>query len=56
MLKGNSHQTLLSEMNLPVIEVLIEKLLPKIVGRLWKETPLKDYQYAKLPLHSARVP
>ena len=28
--RGNSDQILLSEMSLPVIEVLIEKLLPKI--------------------------
>ena len=36
-IKGNSHQILLSEMSLPGIEVLIEKLLPKILGRLGKE-------------------
>ena len=36
-LKGNSRQILLSEMSLPGIEVLIEKLLPKILGRLGKE-------------------
>ena len=36
-LKGNSHQILLSEMSLPGVEVLIEKLLPKIYGRLGKE-------------------
>ena len=40
-LKGNSHQILLSEMSLPGIEVLIEKLLPKILGRLGKENPSK---------------
>ena len=40
-LKGNSHQILLSEMNLPGIEVLIEKLLPKILERLGKENPSK---------------
>ena len=28
-------------MSLPGIEVLIEKLLPKILGRLWKENPSK---------------
>ena len=38
-LKGNSHQILLSEMSLPGVEVLIEKLLPKILGRLEKENP-----------------
>ena len=37
LLKGNSHQILLSEMSLPGIEVLIEKLLPKVLGRLVKE-------------------
>ena len=35
-LKGNSHQILLSEMSLPRAEVLIEKLLSKILGRLRK--------------------
>ena len=40
-LKGNSHRILLSEMSLPGIEVLIEKLLPKILGRLGKENPSK---------------
>ena len=39
--KGNSHQTLLSEMSLPRIEVLMEKLLPKILGRLEKENRSK---------------
>ena len=33
-LKGKFHQTLLSEMSLTGIEVLVEKLLPKILGRL----------------------
>ena len=32
-LKRNSHQFLHSEMSLAGIEVLIEKLLPKILGR-----------------------
>ena len=41
LLKGNSHQILLSEMSLPGIEVHIEKLLPKILGRLGKENPSK---------------
>ena len=41
-LRGNSHQILLSEMSLPGIEALIEKSLPKILGRLGKEfEPLK---------------
>ena len=40
-LKGNSHQILLSEMSLPGVEALIEKLLPKILGRLGKENPSK---------------
>ena len=40
-LKGNSHQILLSEMSLPGVEVQIEKLLPKILGRLGKENPSK---------------
>ena len=40
-LKGNSHQILLSEVSLPGIRVLIEKLLPKILGRLGKENPSK---------------
>ena len=40
-LKGNSHQILLSEMSLPGIEVLIEKLLPQILVRLRKENPSK---------------
>ena len=40
-LKGNSHQILLSEMSLPGVEVPIEKLLPKILGRLGKENPSK---------------
>ena len=40
-LKGNSHQILLSEMSLLGIEVLIGKLLPKILGRLEKENPSK---------------
>ena len=35
-LKGNSHQILLSEMSLPGIEVLIEKLPSKILVRLGK--------------------
>ena len=40
-LNGNSHQILLSEMSLRGIEVLIEKLLPKILGILGKENPSK---------------
>ena len=36
-LKGDSHQILLSEMSLPGIEVLIEKLLSKVLGILGKE-------------------
>ena len=32
-LKGNSHQIVLSEMSLSGVEVLIEKLLSKILGR-----------------------
>ena len=39
--KGNSHQILLSEMSLPGVEVLNEKLLPKLLGRLGKENPSK---------------
>ena len=39
ILKGNSHQILLSEMSLPGVEVLIEKLLPTIIGRLGKKNP-----------------
>ena len=41
LLKGNSHQILLSEMSLPGVEVLIEKLLPQILGRLGKKNPSK---------------
>ena len=41
VLKGNSHQILLSEMSLPGVEVPIEKLLPKLLGRLGKENPSK---------------
>ena len=41
ILKGNSHQILLSEMSLPGVEVPIEKLLPEILGRLGKENPSK---------------
>ena len=41
ILKGNSRQILLSEMSLPGIEVLIGKLLPKILGRLGKENHSK---------------
>ena len=40
-LKGNSHQILFSEMSLPGVKVPIEKLLPKILGRLGKENPSK---------------
>ena len=40
-LKGNSHRILLSDMSLPGMEVRIEKLLPKILGRLGKENPSK---------------
>ena len=36
-LKGELSPILLSEMSLPGVEVLIEKLLPKILGRLGKE-------------------
>ena len=41
LLKENSHQILLSEMSLPGVEVPIEKLLPKILGRLGKENHSK---------------
>ena len=41
LLKGNSHQILLSGMSVPGVEVLIEKLLPKMIGRLGKENPSK---------------
>ena len=44
LLKGNSHQILLSEMSLPGIGVLIEKMLPKILGRLGKQKPSKRRQ------------
>ena len=40
-LKGNSHQILLSGLSLPGVKVLIEKLLPKILGRFGKENPSK---------------
>ena len=40
-LKRNSHQILFSEMSLPGIEVLIEKLLPQILGRLGMENTSK---------------
>ena len=40
-LKRNSHQILFSEMSLLGIEVLIEKLLPKILGRSGKENRSK---------------
>ena len=39
--KGELSPNLLSEMSLPGIEVLIEKLLPKIIWRLGKENPSK---------------
>ena len=51
---GNSHQISLSEMSLPGVEVLIEKLLPKILGRLGKENPSKKND-AKWLLYSARA-
>ena len=51
--KGNSHQVLHSEMSLPGSEVLIEKLLPKILGRLGRRIPLKDDE--KLPLYNASL-
>ena len=38
---GNAHQILLSEMSLLGNEVLIEKLLPKILRKLGKENPSK---------------
>ena len=41
LLKGNSLQAVLSEMSLPGVEVPIEKLLPKLLGRLGKENPSK---------------
>ena len=40
---GNSQYILLFEMSLPGIEVLIEKLLPKTLGRLGKENPSKRW-------------
>ena len=40
-LKGNSHQISLSEMSLPGVEVVIEKLITKILGRLGKDNPSK---------------
>ena len=40
-LKGNSHQILFSEMSLLGVEVPIEKLLHKILGRLGEENPSK---------------
>ena len=52
-LKGNSHQILLSEMSLPGVEVLIEKFLPNILGRLWKENPSKSR--CKVALCTAHV-
>ena len=41
LLKGKSHQILLSEIRVPVVEVLIEKLLSQILGRLGRENPSK---------------
>ena len=43
-LKGNPHQLVLSEVSQPGIEVSVEKLLPKIFGRLGKEKPAKTMQ------------
>ena len=37
------HQIVLSKKSLPGIEVLIEKLLSKILGGWGRRTPLKDY-------------
>ena len=41
MLKGNSYHIYFFEMSLPGVEVHIEKLLPKILGRLGKENSSK---------------
>ena len=53
-LKGNSHRILLSEMSLPGVEVVIEKLRTKILGRLGKENPSIQDE-AKMALYSASV-
>ena len=54
-LKGNSHQILLSEMSLPGVEVLIEKLLPKILGKLEKENPSKRRYKVAFVQHKCAV-
>ena len=54
-LKGNSHQIILSEMGLPGIEVLIEKLLPKILGRLGKENPSKKTMRSRLCARKCKI-
>ena len=41
LLMGSSHKILLSEMSLPGVEVPVEKLLLKVLGRLGKENPCK---------------
>ena len=41
LIKGELSPNLLSEMSLPGVEVFLEKLLPKILGRLGKENPSK---------------
>ena len=53
LLKGELSSNLLSEMSLAGVEVLIEKLLPKILGRLGKENPSKSR--CKVALCTAQV-
>ena len=54
-LKETSNQISLSEMSLPGIVALIEKLLPKILGRLGKENPSKRRCKVAFVLHKCAV-
>ena len=50
-----SRQFLLSEMSLPGIEVLIEKLLPRVLGRLGKENSSKRLCKVAIVQHMCSV-
>ena len=49
MLKGNSHQILFPEVSLSQVEVLIEKLLPKILWKLGDGNPSKGTFTWRIP-------
>ena len=55
-LNRSSHQILLFKMNIPGVEVPIENLLPRILGRLGKKPSKTTAQRSLVPVYRGQVP